>query len=113
MARTTSRIVEALQNLNDDLKSAQINSLDLAEPAGGISLGMTSLEVVASNGPRLVSVTNISNATIFFNRDVDAEMDKGDALPPGDSKIIPLGKGQALNGIASSAAAKLSFQVYG
>ena len=121
MARETSRNIQAIEasnnSLNDSIAVLQrqdISALNATEPGGGTMIGMASVELVAANGPRFIEISNTAVAgTAFFQRNTDAIVDKGTALPPGDSKIIPLADGDSLNAIGSTGNVKLSFQVYG
>ena len=110
-----SRVVKAIEALQASTEANDIGALDVAAPGFGASVGMTSEEIVPANGARLVEIGNIDTgaATVFLQRNSDAVQNQGTALMAGSSKLIPLGKGQSLNAIATSANVQVSGQVYG
>ena len=110
-----SRVVKAIEALQKTVAANDIGALDIVSPGLGATVGMVSQEIVPANGPRLVEIGNASTgaAVVYLQRNTAAVIDQGTFLIAGASKLIPLGNGQSLNAIATSANVKVSGQVYG
>ena len=113
MARETSRIVLAIAALQSEVGAGQIASQETLDPPQGVTVTVTSTEIIAGNGPRLVVISNLGIQDVFLSIDQDAIAEAGITLFQNDSKLIPLGDGRGLHAITQMATSKLAWQSFG
>ena len=115
MPRTLVTLEQLLSETRDLIEVTQASQVSQQPTIGdpeSASVGMVSETLISANGARLVLIANDSQQPAYMAVGTTAITGKGILLSPGSSRVLPLGKGLALNAISTVGGVDVLWQAF-